>query len=136
MSSFIFWSLFSDQRDRHVDLEVSVEMYSHCIFPLTNLKTVSAVPLALVFESPSRCCRTLQYAHQHRFICKDQNNEKKNVNSGIFRCFIPLLFFGFKLGEQGVHEVNNESALDLRTFFAHRLEVLLNVPYNSVKSRK
>ena len=93
MSSFIFWSLFSDQRDRHVDLGVSVEMYSHCIFPLTNLKTVSAVPLALVFESPSRCCRALRYALQHRFICKDQNNEKKNVNSGKLRCFIPLLFF-------------------------------------------
>ena len=45
-------------------------------------------------------------------------------------------YFSFKLGEQGVHEVNNETALDLRTFFAHRLEILLKVPYNSVKSRK
>ena len=39
MSSFIFWSLFSDQRDRHVDLEVSVEMYSHCISYRFRLST-------------------------------------------------------------------------------------------------
>ena len=113
-----------------------MRLYSHCIFPLTNLKTVSAVPLALVFESPSRCCRALQYALQHRFICKDQNNGKKKCQFREDALFHSIIIFSFKLGEQGVHEVNNETPFDLRTFFAHRLEVLLKVPYNSVKSRK
>ena len=94
MSSFIFWSLFSDQRDRHVDLGVSVEMYSHCIFPLTNLKTVSAVPVASVVESPSRCCRALQYALQHRFIYKDQNNEKKCQFTDV-ALFLSIIVFFF-----------------------------------------
>ena len=67
-------------------------MYSHCIFPLTNLKTLSAVPVAAVFESPSRCCRALQYALQYRFICKDQNNEK-NVNSQTLRYLFHYFFF-------------------------------------------
>ena len=84
ISRVIFWSLFSDQRKRHVDLGVSVEMYSHCIFQLTNLKTVSVVPVALVFKSPSCCWRALL----HHSICKDQNNGKK---MSIHRCCIVSL---------------------------------------------
>ena len=75
-------------------LEWVLRLYSHCIFPLTNLKTVSAVPLALVFESPSRCCRALRYALQHRFICKDQNNEKKCQFTDV-ALFLSIIVFFF-----------------------------------------
>ena len=96
-----FLSLFSDQWKRHVDLGVSVEMYSHCIFHLTNLKTVSAVPVALVFKSPSCCWRALQHALQHHFICKDQNNGEKSLNSQMLHCFSFHHVFSFKFGQYG-----------------------------------
>ena len=101
ISRVIFLSLFSDQWKRHVDLGVSVEMYSHCIFHLTNLKTVSAVPVALVFKSPSCCWRALQHALQHHFICKDQNNGEKSLNSQMLHCFSFHHVFSFKFGQYG-----------------------------------
>ena len=102
ISRVIFLSLFSDQRKRQVDLGVSVEMYSHCIFQLTHLKkTVSAVPVALVFKSPSCCLRALQ----HHFICKDQNNGGKKCQFTDVALFLfPLCFF-FQVRTTWVHKV-------------------------------
>ena len=92
ISKLIFLFLLGDQRDRYVDLGVSVKIYSHCIFPLTNLKTVRAVPVATVFESPSRCCRALQYALQYCALSARTKITKKKMLIHR-RCVVSLIIF-------------------------------------------